>query len=168
MPRSPRGTSPRINGGVLRAVALASRRVMRSPREPASTRAEIARRDQKRQDAAVAAATAEYRRLSPSARYNPLAVSGEVNRMITAAINVDPKWFWQDRMRDDRPCSFVVFPLVAAGITGDQPGVLVCQSSVAQMPAEASVTPPKPAVAAEALCSPSAVRARRGRDGAVG
>jgi len=28
---------------------------------------------------------------SPQAK---LAVSGEVNRMITAAINVNPKWFW--------------------------------------------------------------------------
>ena len=25
-----------------------------------------------------------------------LAVSGEVNRMIAAAINVDPKWFWHE------------------------------------------------------------------------
>jgi hypothetical protein len=68
---------------------------MREPAEPAPTRAEIAKRDQKRQSRALAAATAEYRRLSPSARYDPLAVSDEVNRMIAAAINVDPKWFWQ-------------------------------------------------------------------------
>jgi hypothetical protein len=78
---------------ILRAVALAYRRVIRAPAEPAETRAEISRRDQKRQ-AALAAATAEYRRLSPSARYDQLAVSGEVNRMIAAAINVDPHWFW--------------------------------------------------------------------------
>jgi hypothetical protein len=39
-------------------------------------------------------ATAEYRRLNPSARYDRLAVSGEVNRMIAAAINANPQWFW--------------------------------------------------------------------------
>jgi hypothetical protein len=44
---------------------------------------------------AVNAATAEYRRLSPPwAAGDRLAVSGEVNRMIAAAINVDPRWFW--------------------------------------------------------------------------
>jgi hypothetical protein len=58
------------------------------------TRAEISRRDQKRQSEALVAATAEYRRLNPSARYNRLAVSGEVNRMIAAAINANPQWFW--------------------------------------------------------------------------
>jgi len=79
---------------ILRAVALAYRRVIRAPAEPAETRAEISRRDQKRQREALAAATAEYRRLSPSARYDQLAVSGEVNRMIAAAINDDPRWFW--------------------------------------------------------------------------
>jgi hypothetical protein len=79
---------------VLREVALAYRRVMRAPQEPAVTRAEISRRDQKRQSEALAAATAEYRRLNPSARYDRLAVSGEVNRMIAAAINADPQWFW--------------------------------------------------------------------------
>lgn len=87
-------TLPEDQQKILRAVALAYRRVMRSAREPALTRAEIARRDQKRQAEALAAATAEYRRLSPSARYDRLAVSGEVNRMIAAAINVDPQWFW--------------------------------------------------------------------------
>ena len=80
---------------VLREVALAYRRVMRAPQEPAVTRAEISRRDQKRQSEALAAATAEYRRLNPSARYDRLAVSGEVNRMIAAAINANPQWFWQ-------------------------------------------------------------------------
>ena len=79
---------------VLREVALAYRRVMRAPQEPAVTRAEISRRDQKRQSEAHAAATAEYLRLNPSARYDRLAVSGEVNRMIAAAINADPQWFW--------------------------------------------------------------------------
>ena len=80
---------------VLREVALAYRRVMPAPAEPAVTRAEISRRDQKHQSEALATATAEYRRLNPSARYDRLAVSGEVNRMIAAAINADPKWFWE-------------------------------------------------------------------------
>ena len=66
---------------------------MRAPAGAAATRAEISRRDQKRQSEALAAATAEYRRLSPGARYDRLAGSGEVNRIIAAAINVDPKWF---------------------------------------------------------------------------
>jgi hypothetical protein len=78
----------------LRSVALAYRRVMRAPAELAATRAEISRRDQKRQTEALAAATAEYRRLNPSAPDDPLEVSGEVNRMIAAAINVDSEWFW--------------------------------------------------------------------------
>jgi len=79
---------------ILRAVALAYRRVTRAPFEPAATRAEVSRRDQKRQEEALAAATAEYRRLDPSAPDDPLEVSGEVSRMIAAAINVDSKWFW--------------------------------------------------------------------------
>jgi hypothetical protein len=87
-----RRTSPRSSG--LRAVALAYRRVMRALEEPAATRAEEARLAQKRQTEALAAATAEYRRLSPWATGDKLAISGEVNRMIAAAINVDPKWFW--------------------------------------------------------------------------
>jgi hypothetical protein len=41
---------------------------------------------QKRQSEALPAATAEYRRLSPWAAGDSLAVSGEVNRMIAAAI----------------------------------------------------------------------------------
>jgi len=76
------GHLPEEQRKILRAVALAYRRVMRAPVEPASTRAEISRRDQKRQSEALAAATAEYRRLSPSARYDRLAVSVEVNRII--------------------------------------------------------------------------------------
>jgi hypothetical protein len=61
------------------------------------TRAEISRRDQKRQSAALAAATAEYRRRSPSARYDRLAASGEIDPMIASAINADPRWwFWPD------------------------------------------------------------------------
>ena len=67
---------------------------MRAPARAAVTRAEISRRDQKRQSEALAAAGAEYRRLSPAARDDRLAVSGEVNRIIAAAINVDPQWFW--------------------------------------------------------------------------
>src|SRR5690349_23226202 len=79
---------------ILRAVALAYRRVMREPQEPAATRDEEARLAQKRQSEALAAATAEYRRLSPFATGDKLAVSGEANRMIAAAINVNPEWFW--------------------------------------------------------------------------
>jgi hypothetical protein len=88
------GHLPEDQQKILRAVALAYRRVMRAPTGAAMTRAEISRRDQKRQSEALAAATAEYRRLSRSARYDRLTVSGEVNRMIAAAINVDPHWFW--------------------------------------------------------------------------
>jgi len=51
---------------ILRAVALAYRRVMRAPAEPGATRAEISRRDQKVQSEALAAATGEYRRLNPA------------------------------------------------------------------------------------------------------
>jgi hypothetical protein len=79
---------------ILRAVALAYRWVMRAPEEPALTRADASRLAQKRQSEALAAATAEYRRPSPFATGDKLAVSGEVNRMIAAAINVDPRWFW--------------------------------------------------------------------------
>jgi hypothetical protein len=88
------GHLPEEQQKILRAVALAYRRVIRAPAAAAVTRAEISRRDQKRQREALAAATVEYRRLSPAARYDQLAVSGEVNRIIAAAINVDPKWFW--------------------------------------------------------------------------
>jgi hypothetical protein len=69
--------------------------VKRAPEEPALTRADTARLVQKRQSEALAAATAAYRRLSPWATGGRLAVSGEVNRMIAAAINVDPRWFWE-------------------------------------------------------------------------
>ena len=65
---------------ILRAVALTYRRT---------------RRAGKHQNEAVNAAIAEYRRLSPSATGDRLAVSGEVNRMIAAAINADPRWFWR-------------------------------------------------------------------------
>jgi hypothetical protein len=59
------------------------------------TRAEAARLAQQRQTEALAAATAEYRRLSPYASGDGLAVSGEVNRMTAAALNADPRWFWR-------------------------------------------------------------------------
>jgi hypothetical protein len=35
-----------------------------------------------------------FRRLNPYATGDKFAVSGEVNRMIAAAINVNPRWFW--------------------------------------------------------------------------
>jgi hypothetical protein len=53
-----------------------------------------ARRAGKDRNEAVDAAIAEYRRLSPYATGDTLAVSGEVNRMIAAAINANPQWFW--------------------------------------------------------------------------
>jgi hypothetical protein len=52
------GRFPEDQQNVLREVALAYRRVMRAPPGPAVTRAEISRRDQKRQSEARAAATA--------------------------------------------------------------------------------------------------------------
>ena len=75
---------------ILREVALTYRR---------------ARRAGKDQSEAVDAAIAEYRRLHPFATGDKLslcedspeaklAVLGEVNRMIAAAINVNPRWFW--------------------------------------------------------------------------
>ena len=65
---------------------------MRAPAEPALTQGR--RRAQQRQSEALAATTAEYRRLSPFATGDKLAVSGEVNRMIAAAIDANPQWFW--------------------------------------------------------------------------
>jgi hypothetical protein len=56
--------------------------------------ADAARLAQKRQTEALAAATVEYRRLNPYATGDKLAVSGEVNPMIAAAISADPQWFW--------------------------------------------------------------------------
>jgi len=70
------GHLPEEQRKILRAVALAYRRVMRAPAEPAEPRADISRRDQKRQSEALAAATAEYRRLSPWASGDRRAVSG--------------------------------------------------------------------------------------------
>jgi hypothetical protein len=88
------GHLPEEQQKILRAVALAYRRVMRSSEKPAATRAEEARLAQKRQSEALAAATAEYRRLSTWATGDRHAVSGKVNRIIAAAINADPQWFW--------------------------------------------------------------------------
>jgi hypothetical protein len=79
---------------ILREVALAYRRVMRAPLDPAATLAAEAQLAQKRHSDALAAATAEYRRLNPYATGDKLAVSGEVNRIIAAAINANPQWFW--------------------------------------------------------------------------
>jgi hypothetical protein len=52
---------------VLGEVALAYRPVKQAPIEPAETRPEISRRDQKTENDAVDAAMAEYRRLVPDA-----------------------------------------------------------------------------------------------------
>jgi hypothetical protein len=79
------GHLPEEQRKILRAVALAYRRVMRAPEDPALTRADAARLAQKRQSEALAAATAEYRRVSPWATGDELAVSGEA----------DPRWFWE-------------------------------------------------------------------------
>jgi hypothetical protein len=68
--------------------------VKRAPKEPAETLAEISLRDQKRESAVLAAATAEYWRLSPHATGDRLGVSAEVNPMIAAAINTNPRCFW--------------------------------------------------------------------------
>jgi len=40
------------------------------------------------------AALAEYRRLCPDAPTDQRAASGQVNRMVAAAINADARWFW--------------------------------------------------------------------------
>jgi hypothetical protein len=53
-----------------------------------------AKGDQKRQAEAIAATIEKYRQLSPYATGDTLAVSGEVNWMIAAAINANPRWFW--------------------------------------------------------------------------
>jgi len=98
------GHFPEDQQNVLREVALAYRRVMRAPPEPAVTRAEISRRDQKRQSEALAAATAVYRRLSPSGRYDRLAVSGEVNRMIAWRSTPIPNGSGTGLMRDAQLC----------------------------------------------------------------
>jgi hypothetical protein len=57
-------------------------------------RTNAARLAEERQKEAVDAAIAEYRRLSPLATGDKLAVSGEVNRTIALAINANPQWFW--------------------------------------------------------------------------
>ena len=60
-------TSHREQGKILRAVALAYRRVMRAPSPSALTRTDAARPAEERWKEAVTAAIAEYRRLSPFA-----------------------------------------------------------------------------------------------------
>jgi hypothetical protein len=61
---------------------------------PKDQRKILRERAGKRQDEAVNAVIAEYRRLSPFATGDKLAVSGEVNRIIDAAINANPQCFW--------------------------------------------------------------------------
>jgi hypothetical protein len=70
------GHFPEEERKILREVALTYRRAQRAG---------------KGQNEAAAAAIAEYRRLNPYATGDKLAVSGEVNRMIAAAINVNPE-----------------------------------------------------------------------------
>jgi hypothetical protein len=71
---------------VLRAVALAYRRIARN-RDPSVTLAAS-------EGQAVDAAIGEYRRASPYDTRTDLEISGEVLRMIAAAINADARWFW--------------------------------------------------------------------------
>jgi hypothetical protein len=73
------GHFPEEQRKILREVALTYRRAQRAG---------------KGQDEAADAAIDGYRRLSPHATGDKLAVSGEVNRMIAVAINVNPRWFW--------------------------------------------------------------------------
>jgi hypothetical protein len=70
---------PTEQRSVLRAVALAYRRAYRAGGS---------------QGECHDAALREYRRLCPDAPADDLAASGEVNRMIAAAINANSKWFW--------------------------------------------------------------------------
>ena len=65
---------------VLRAVALAYRRACRAG---ASSEGEC-------HDAALW----EYRRICSDAPADQLAASGQVHRMVAAAINADTRWFW--------------------------------------------------------------------------
>ena len=85
------GASPKSSGRSSEPLLWPTGRVMQAPAEPAANPVEEARLAQKRQSEALAAATAEYRRLSLDATEDRLAVSGEVNRMIAAAINADPR-----------------------------------------------------------------------------
>ena len=82
---------------ILRAVALAYRRVTRAPFEPAATRAEVSRRDQRRQEEALAAATAEYRRLNPSAPDDPLEFPGKSIGSSRRRSTLTPNGFGVDR-----------------------------------------------------------------------
>jgi hypothetical protein len=69
---------PTEQRSVLRAVALAYRRAYRAGAS---------------QGECHDAALREYRRLCPDGPADDLAASGEVNRMIAAAINANSKWF---------------------------------------------------------------------------
>lgn len=82
------GQSHREQRKILLAVALAYRRVMRAPEEPALTRGRRRAAGPKTSDRS---ATCGDRRISAG---DKLAVSGEVNPMIAAAISADPQWFW--------------------------------------------------------------------------
>jgi hypothetical protein len=64
---------------VLRPVALAYRRAYRAGASEGEC---------------CDAALREYRRLCPDGPADQLAASGQVNRMVAAAINADAKWFW--------------------------------------------------------------------------
>jgi hypothetical protein len=52
---------------------------------------------------------------SQSRALEKLALSGEVNRMIAAAINANPRWFWESRM-----CKPDGTPYLAIGHRGDE------------------------------------------------
>ena len=80
------GHLPPEQRNVLRAVALAYRRIARN-RDPNVTLAESEGR-------AVDAAILEYRRAYPDDTRSDLEVSKEVLQMIAAAINADARWFW--------------------------------------------------------------------------
>jgi hypothetical protein len=64
---------------------------MRFPRLQSRPNLSAGETGRKGQNEAVDAAIAEYRRLAPYATGDKLAVSGEFNRMIAAAINVNPR-----------------------------------------------------------------------------
>ena len=79
---------------ILRAVALAYRRVITAPYKPGATRADLAAgsetpgRSSRRSDRRVSAA-------KPFSSRRSARISGEVNRIIAAAINANSEWFWR-------------------------------------------------------------------------
>ena len=95
----------------------------RAPSPPgALTRADAARLAQKRQSEALAAATAEYRRLNPPwATGDRLAVS----------INANPRWFWGGRMRDTSAAE-------AARLAGDRAISTLCKARITGISCEKS------------------------------